>query len=273
MFHFFRLAFIFWANDCLLKALWWSSHWPQGVSFTAPCHFFDYEQEQNVHNQGLPSSFIKTAPGWRVQYNNNNNNPVVAFVPLFWAELTLSWRRTLCQKKKNLFTELQTVWMAALISTRGSCRLGRHHSTVWLKESYCSAQGHVLKKKKKTAIISLLSSTLWLLSLPLSLAPPLLLSLSKPSPSGPSCQQHDCSRMIQMFLYRLLSFSLLSRSHLSVLAHLCMVRFIHHKLYIFTCCVSVWVWVQPKAQLESFHGILWCRWKVSNKEQKHVLLF
>lgn len=67
LFHFFRLAIIIWANDCLLKALWWSSHWPPRVNSTAPCHFFDYEQEQNVHNRGLPSSVIKTAPGWRVQ--------------------------------------------------------------------------------------------------------------------------------------------------------------------------------------------------------------
>lgn len=192
-------------NDCLLKALWWSSHWPPGVNSTAPCHFFNYEQGQNVHNRGLPSSFIKTVPGWRVQFhnsvptNNNNNNPVVAFEPLFRAELTLSWRRTLCQKKNVFSLSCKLYEWQLLCQHVAPADWADHHSTAWLKESYHSAQGHVLRiiglfqmanrkndpfvgghfvveqQKKKMAIISLLSSSLWLLSLPLSLAPPLLL--------------------------------------------------------------------------------------------------
>lgn len=109
-------------------------------------------------------------------------------------------------------------------SACGPCRLSRNNSTAWMKKIYHFVQGHGSRtisrpigimtllwerilsynSRRKTAITSLVSSSLWLLSLPLSLTPlshphPSYCSLtvvvycsSKPflSPSVPSCLRH-----------------------------------------------------------------------------------
>lgn len=137
LFHFFlRLAFIFWANDCLLKALWWSSHWPRVSTLLPPVISLIMSKNKTYTTEVfLPLSLKRPLVEEYSLHNsvptNNNNNPVVVFVPLFWAELTLSWRRTLCQKKKKSFH-----WVA-------NCMNGSSNINTWLLQTEQTSQHSV----------------------------------------------------------------------------------------------------------------------------------